>query len=146
MAKKEMTNNQVVEILRKEIGGVRDELTDKIGGVRDELKGEISGVRDELKKDIGSARSDLKATEKRLVKKINEDTEFLARITQDGFKEVEAKHRISHKIIRKRIKNAESNDSGTRKIAMSKVERDDGQDIEIKEIKTRVKVLEKQVL
>src|SRR3989344_4275295 len=131
MAKKEMTNNQVVEILRKEIGGVRDELTDKIGGVRDELKGEISGVRDELKKDISSVRSDLKATEKRLTKKIDEDMEFIARITQDGFKEAEIKHHKAHRIIRKRIKETESNTSRTRKIAMSKVERDDGQDIEI---------------
>lgn len=134
MAKKEITNGQVVEILRKEINGVRDE-----------LKGEISGVRDELKKDIGSVKSDLKATEKRLTKKIDEDTEFLARITQDGFKETKAKRKIAHRIIRKRIKNAESNANGVRKIAMSKVERDDGQDIEIKKIKTRVKILEKQV-
>ena len=124
MAKKEITNSQVVKILRKE----------------------ISGVRDGLKKDISGVKSDLKATEKRLTKKIDEDTEFLARITQDGFREAEVKHNKAHKIIRKRIREVESNASGTRKIAMSKVERDDRQDLKIKLINKKVKVLEKQVL
>lgn len=111
---KEITNNQVVEVLRKEIRGVRNELKGDIGNFRGEVKSDIGSLRGELKAEIQS-------TKKELIEKIEEDTEFLARVTNSNFSQLNKK-------------------------VDAEVERKDDQDLKITEVKARVAVLEKQVL
>ena len=118
---KEITNSQVVEVVRKEIRGVRDE-----------LKGDISGFRGELKAEIQS-------TKKELVEKIEEKTEFLARVTNSSFTKVEKKINTVHKDLKTDL-------SQLNKKVDAEVERKDDIDLRINDVETRVTVLEKQVL
>lgn len=83
--------------------------------------------------------------------------ENLARMIQKGFLEVkseintvksELKSEISgvRSDLKAEIKDVKLDTEQIKRQQLAEVERDDRQDIEIKEIKTKVKVLEKQVL
>lgn len=132
---KEITNNQVVEILRKEIGGVRNELKGDIGSLRGELKAEIQSTKVEVK----SARAEIQSVKKDLTKKIDEDTGFLARITNSNFTKVEKKINTVHKDLK-------ADFSQLNKKVDAEVERKDDIDLRINDVKTRVTVSEKQAL
>ena len=124
MPKSKMT---IEDLAKKMDKGFKD-VNSRIGSVEKNVNSRIGSVKDDLSEKIG------------------EETEFLARITQNGFKEAERKHKFAHRKIREKIKDAESNNNEIDRIVRAKVTRDDRQDARIKDIKTRVKILEKQTL
>jgi hypothetical protein len=84
-------------------------------------------------------RKEIKDSEIRLTKRIEDDTEFLARVTNSNFKKVNKKLDKVHKDL-----SAETSQASSKLEA--EVERKDNLDLKIKEIKTRVEVLEKQAI
>ena len=75
--------------------------------------------------------------------------EKLARMIQKGFLEVKSEIKdvkLDLEDVKADLKGVKSDTEQIKRQQMAEVERVDGQDVEIKEIKTRVKVLEKQVL
>lgn len=70
--------------------------------------------------------------------------EKLARMIQKGFLDVKAEISDVKSELKSEISDVKSDTEQIKKRQLAETERDDRQDVEIKEIKTRVKVLEKQ--
>ncbi len=78
--------------------------------------------------------------------RIEDDTEFLARITNINFSKVNEKFKKVGKKIDRVHKDLKSETSQINSKIDAEVERKDDVDLRIKEVRTRVEVLEKQAL
>lgn len=101
---------------------------------------------DKVDKKIGSADKRLSRVDKKigsvelnLTKKIEEETEFLARVTNSSFTRVENKINTVHKDLK-------ADFSQLNKKVEAEVGRKDDIDLRIDDVATRITVLEKQVL
>ena len=129
MAKKEMTNNEIVEIMQKEFRSVR---------------GEIKLTKKELNKKIGSVKSDLGSVKSELFEKIEAESSFVAGVAKRGFDEAEEKNKLAHKELKSEVRDIKSNTSQILRQQQAEVDRDDDQDLSIKDHEGRIIILEKE--
>ena len=126
MSKKEITNTQVVALIKKEIGGVREE----IGGIREE---------------VGIVREEVKSVEERLTKKIEDESSFVAGVAKRGFDDAEIKNKLAHKKLQLKVKDIALNTNQITSQQRAEAEHNVRQDLKIGQIETRVEVLERQI-
>lgn len=107
----------------------------------DKLAGMVQRGFSDMKKEMHTTVNKAK---KELTEKIETESSFVAGVVKRGFDEAEKNNRLAHKQLKSATKDVKLTTGRIIKQRRAEVERDDDQDLSIKDHEGRIVVLEKE--